>query len=77
MSMLTIILSIVILLLLMYAILIIISLKLMTSFIQWKYIKLMNGNKDFASKKFQSDFEIFTNTTNGRELIKNKFKDVE
>lgn len=49
----------------------------MTSFIQWKYIKLMNGNKEFASKKFQSDFEIFTNTTNGRELIKNKFKDVE
>lgn len=77
MSMLTIVLSVIILLLVIYTILIIISLKLMTSFIQWKYIKLMNGNKEFASKKLQSDFEIFTNTTNGRDLIKNKFKDVE
>lgn len=77
MSMLTIALSIILFLLIMYIVMIIISLKLMTSFIQWKYIKLMNGNIEFASKKLQSDFEIFTNTTSGRDLIKNKFKDVE
>lgn len=77
MSMLTIALSIILLLLVMYIVMIVISLKLMTSFIQWKYIKLMNGNIEFASKKLQSDFEIFTNTTSGRDLIKNKFKDVE
>lgn len=67
-------LSFVILLLLMYCIMVVISLKFMNSFIQWKYIKDMNGNKDFASKKLQSDFDLYKQVSSGRDLIKNKLK---
>lgn len=73
MSMLTIVLSIALLLLFIYVIVLIISLRLLMSFIEWKYIKLMYDNKEFAEKKFDEDFKTFKEVTNGRDLIKRKF----